>query len=272
MTTNLADKTHVEIPNDDFILAIRGCLSNDISPRTDEVRRSVVVRILEILCAHPVDGTDVVLVGYGRRRLLQLPQILRMSPRRRCRVENDLCSGEAERPPSLGEVSVITDIHADSTNGRIENGIAEIARLEVELLPEPFDLRNVHLAVDPEKFSIVVDDSRSVVEGSFVDTFVDGHDQHHPRFPGESDHPLNGRAVRDLLGLVVVAWILNRAEVRRVEYLLKTQDLRPLIGGLPRVLDILFDHGLPVTGPLRLHQGCTHDFAHGSTPLILTDG
>jgi hypothetical protein len=44
-------------------------------------------------------------------------------------------------------VAVIADVHADLADGRLEDRVAEVARAEVELLPEALDVRDVGLAV-----------------------------------------------------------------------------------------------------------------------------
>jgi hypothetical protein len=60
-------------------------------------------------------------------------------------------------------VAVVADIHADLAYGRLEDGIAQVARPEVELLPEALDVGNVGLAVLAEVGAVGVDDGRRVV-------------------------------------------------------------------------------------------------------------
>src|SRR5690606_41613850 len=93
-----------------------------------------------------VDGADEVLVGDGGRRLLQLPQVHRQAPAGRRRVEHDLGAGQAQGPPSLGEVAVVADVDADAADLGVEDRVSEVAGPEVELLPEPVHGGDVGLA------------------------------------------------------------------------------------------------------------------------------
>src|SRR2546423_13529003 len=88
-----------------------------------------------------------VLVGARGGRLLELPRVGGQAAARGGRVEADRGAVEPERPPALGEVPVVADVHADLTDGRVEHRVAQIAGPEVELLPKALDLRDVRLAV-----------------------------------------------------------------------------------------------------------------------------
>lgn len=72
------------------------------------------------------------------RGLLDLPDVVRVAGRRRGRVEDDLRSVcvEPGKAGALGEVSVVADVDADLGEAGLEDRIAEVARLGVELLPE----------------------------------------------------------------------------------------------------------------------------------------
>src|SRR5207245_6777394 len=52
-------------------------------------------------------------------------------------------AGQAERPPALGEVPVVADVHADPADRGVEDRVAHVARPEVELLPERSEERRV---------------------------------------------------------------------------------------------------------------------------------
>src|SRR5215207_5498607 len=161
---DLREEVHVEIAHDELGLVAVGGLADELAFGIDEVRRAVEVVLAEVLDADPVDGADEVLVGDRRRRLLELPEIGREATVRRRRVEHELGAVQAERPPALGEVAVVADVHADLAHGGVEHREAEVPRAEVELLPEPLHLRDVVLAVLAEVLPVGVEDSRGVVE------------------------------------------------------------------------------------------------------------
>jgi hypothetical protein len=52
-----------------------GDVADELALGVDEVARAVEVVVAELLDADPVDRADEVLVGHGRRRLLELPQV-----------------------------------------------------------------------------------------------------------------------------------------------------------------------------------------------------
>src|SRR5712691_11465479 len=144
---DLGELAHVEVADDDLIIGVARRRTDELPARVHEVGLAVEVVVAEWLDADPVDRADEVLVGHGGGRLLKLPQVRRQASRRRGRVEHDLRAGQAECPPALGEVPVVADVDADPPDGGVEDRIAEVAGPEVELLPEPLDLRQVVLAV-----------------------------------------------------------------------------------------------------------------------------
>ena len=74
---NLVDLVHVQVPDDDFLVGVGGRLADELAPWVHEVRRAVEVVVSVWLLADPVDRPDEVLVGHGRSRLLEIPQIHR---------------------------------------------------------------------------------------------------------------------------------------------------------------------------------------------------
>lgn len=140
-----------------------------------------------------------------------------------------------------------------------KTGQLAVARLEVVLLPEAFDLREVVFAVLAEVRAVGVDHRRGVVVEAGLLDLEDGDDDHHPGLPGEVPHPADGRPVRDGLGPAVVLRLLHLAEVGRVEHFLETDDLRALPGRLAGVLLMLGDHGFGVAGPGRLDECGAYD-------------
>src|SRR6185437_16486669 len=133
----------------------------------------------------PVDRADVVLVGDRGGGLLQTPQVRGKPARSGRRVEDDLGAGQAQGPPAFWEVPVVADVHADTADGRVEYRVAEVAWAEVELLPEPLDLRKMVLPVLPEVLPVGVDDRRRVVVQPRLLFLVHRRDDHHAVLPGD---------------------------------------------------------------------------------------
>src|SRR3954462_7277002 len=115
------DLVHVEGAHDQLRLERVADLADELALGIDEVALAVEVVVAELLDADPVDRPDVVHVGHRRRRLLEAPDVLRQAARRGRRVEHDLCPVEAERPPALGEVAVVADVHADLADRGVEH-------------------------------------------------------------------------------------------------------------------------------------------------------
>ena len=89
------------------------------------------------LASHPVDGPDEVAVGNGVGRLLQAPQVFRQSRHGGRGIENNLSAIQAEGTRPFREVAVVTNIHPYLANPGCEDRVSDVARPEVELLPEP---------------------------------------------------------------------------------------------------------------------------------------
>ena len=230
--------------------------------RIDEVALAVEVVVAERLDADPVDGADVVHVGDGGRRLLDAPDVLGQAAAGGRRVEHDLGAVEAERPPPLREVPVVADVHPDLADRRLEDRVAAVTGTEVELLPEPLDLRDVLLAVLAEVGAVGVDDGRRVVVQPGLLDLVHREHEHHPELLGHRLEPLRRRPVGDRLGVPVVLGVLHLAEVRAVEQLLEAHHLCPLSGGLPGRVLVLVDHRFLVARPIGLQQGGFHGGPH----------
>src|SRR5690349_8652867 len=140
---DLGQLCHVQVAHQHLVLVVRGGVPHQLPARVGEVRLAVEVVVAERLDADPVDRADEVLVGHRGGGLLQPPQVLRQAAAGGRRVEHDSGPGQAERPPALGEVPVVADVHADPPRRGVEDRVAGVARPEVELLPEALDLRNV---------------------------------------------------------------------------------------------------------------------------------
>src|SRR5687768_14387239 len=117
------------------------------------------------------------------RRLLESPEIFGKSCHSCRRIEHDLSAVQTERACTLGEMPVVADVHANTSERSIKTRITEIARPKIKLLPEAWvHVWNVVLAILAEVLSIGVDHRGGVVidPGQFL--FIDRHDDHHAVF------------------------------------------------------------------------------------------
>src|SRR5690349_11006954 len=183
---DLLDHVHVEGAHHQLVLVLAGRAADDLAARIDEVRRPVeLADVPRRLGADAVDRADEVAVGDRVRGLLELPQVLREARDRRRRVVDDLGAGEPERARTLGEVAVVADVRADRRVAGLEHRVAEVARLEEVLLPEPAGLRDVGLAVLAEVRAVGIDDRGGVVVDAGLLALVDRDDHHHLVLRGE---------------------------------------------------------------------------------------
>ena len=123
-------------------------------------------------------------------------------------------------------------------------------------------MRDVRLAVLAEVRPVPFDDCRGVVEEAVVFFLEDRHDQHHLRLLGEVHHRLRRLTVGDQLSDSEVLVILDLAEVRTVEEFLEAQHFGALLSRLTCVVGVLLDHGVDVSGPLRLDDRRPYDVCH----------
>ena len=257
------DLVHVEVADDQLGLVGVADVADELALRVDEVALAVEVVVADLgLDADPVDRPDVVHVGDRRGRLLDAPDVLAQAAVGGRRVEHDLGAVQAERPPALGEVAVVADVHADLADGRLEDRVPAVAGPEVELLPEPLDLRDVLLAELAEVGPVGVDDGRGVVVQAGLLDLVHRQHEHHPELLGHGLEALRRRAVGDRFGVVVVLRLLHLAEVRAVEQLLEAHHLSAVGGRLAGGLLVLVDHRLLGPGPVGLQQRCADGVHH----------
>src|SRR5580693_8388102 len=174
---DLGQLAHVQVADQHLVLVVGGGVAHELPARVHEVGLAVEVVVAERLDADPVDRADEVLVGHRGGRLLEPPQVLRQAPAGRGRVEDDPGAGQPERPPALREVPVVADVHADPADRGVEDRVAQVPGAEVELLPEPLDLRQVGLAVLAQVGAVRVDHGRGVVVQAGLLLLVHGHDQ-----------------------------------------------------------------------------------------------
>ena len=241
----------------------------------DEVALPVEVVGADVgLDAHPVDRPHEVAVGQRVADLLDPPQVFGQAAARGRRDEHHLGAVQAQRACALGEVPVVADVDPDLADRGLEHRVAEVARPEVELLPEPLHVRDVGLAVLAEVRAVRVDHGRGVVvdaRGLRV-LLVHRHHEDHAGLLGQVLHPLRRRPVRDELGVAVVLLVLHLAEVGAVEQLLEQHHLGALLGRLVREALVLLDHRLLVAGPARLQQRASDVSRHRSPPRRMRAG
>ena len=252
----------------------RLAVDEHLAARVAEVRLPVELADgPRLLGADAVDGADEVAVRHRVRRLLELPQVLGEPGHGGRRVEHDLGAVQAEHARALGEVAVVADVDADARELRLERRVPEVARLEIELLPEPGrHLRNVVLAVLAEVRAVGVDHGGGVVVHAVHLALVDRHDDRHAVLLREVLDQARRRAVGHGLGEVVPACRLLGAEVRPVEQLLEAEDLHLLARRFLdeaedlrklRVVDLVQRGRAAVEIEARLHETGTNDAGHG---------
>src|SRR5712692_5598446 len=178
------------------------------------------------------------------RALLELPKIIRVTLRGRRRNEDDFRAVKSKRPRPFRKVTVITDVDSDSRVSGLESGEAEIARREVELLPEARQaMRNVSLPVLAQILSIGVNHRRGVVVDAGHLLFVEWNNYYHLMLTSNFTHQLSRRPLGNSLDQVVPVRVLFGREVRPVEQFLQADDLHSALRGEVNHSDVLIDHG-----------------------------
>src|SRR5262249_29439007 len=149
--SDFRDHVQVEVGHDNLVFIAAG-LGDDLATGVAEVTLAVeLADVPGLLRAYAVDGADEISVGNGVRGLLQFPQVFRESGDGSGGIEHDLGAIESEDARAFGKVAVVTDVDSDGGVPGFEDGIAEVAGREIELLPEPgVDMGDVVLAVFAE--------------------------------------------------------------------------------------------------------------------------
>src|ERR1700676_2387328 len=159
-------RNHVEIEiRDQNLVLIAARLRDDLAARIAEVALAVeLADVPGLLGAYAINCAHEISVRHRVRRLLQLPQIFRESGNRGGRIKDDLRAVQTKDARAFRKMTVIANINSDRSMLGFENGIAQIARREVELLPESgMHVRDVVLAVLAQIASIRIND-RSRIE------------------------------------------------------------------------------------------------------------
>ena len=230
----------------------RAALADEVAARVDHLAGAVEVdrelAVLVVLESDPVRLQHEVAVRDRGARPLDLPEAVRQTGLGRVRVEHHVRAVQAELAPAFGEVPVVADVDADLADGGVEHRVAEVAGAEVELLPEPVQVRQVVLAVLAEDRAVGIDDDGRVVVHAGDVLLVDREDHDHVQLGGQLREALHDGSVGGL-GVAVVLLVLGDAEVRPVEELLEADHLRALGGGIPRELLVLVEHRVLVACP-----------------------
>src|SRR3954452_20802363 len=268
---DFADLVHVEVGDDEGVLIARRD-GEHLAARIAEV--ALAIKLADVprrFVADAVDRADEIAVRDGVRRLLELPEIFGESGHGGRGIHHDLGAGETKLARAFGEMAVVADVDADLRVGRLENGVAEVAGAEVELLPETgSNVRDVILAVLAEVGAVGVDDGGGVVVNAGFFFLVQRHDDDHAVLFRVLLHQLRGRTVGDFLDRVVPARALLGAEIRAGENLLHAQHLNArgagLVDVLERALGLRLANGVErfarVASKGRLDQTTSDDSGH----------
>ena len=201
---------------------------------------------------HPVDGGDEDAVGDGVGPLHGAPRVvlggpfgaaLGRVPADGARIDDEVRAAQRAQPGGLGKPLVPADQGADPREPRLEDGVAEVAGREVELLVVERIVGDVGLAVAAQQGAVGVDDRDRVVVDAGRPPLEDGNQQHDVEVGGEGGAPGGGRPGHRL-GELEVGRVLALAEVAGAEELLQADDL----GAPRRRLTDQADRGLDVGG------------------------
>ena len=133
---NFLNDIEVEVAHDQLLIVGAAQFSDELPLRIAEVALAVKVVIAMFLDADAIDGADIISIEDGVRSLLNAPKMLAQSARGRRRDEDHLGAVQAEGARAFREMPVMADINTDLADSGIEDGITEIARAEIEFLPE----------------------------------------------------------------------------------------------------------------------------------------
>src|SRR5262249_50845026 len=141
------------------------------------------------------------------------------------------------------EVPVVADVDADARVLRIESRKSQIARREIELLPEAGQaMRDVSLAILAKIPPVSVNHRRGVVINAGHLLFINWRDDHHPVLFGDLAHQLSRGPIRDTLDQAVPVRILFGGKIGAVEELLQANYLHALSGGVGYHRDVFLYH------------------------------
>src|SRR5918993_762398 len=274
---DLLDQAQIEV-SDDELLAVAAANRDDLPAWIAEVALAVkLADVPRCFVADSVDGADEVAIRDRVRRLLQLPEILGESRDRGRWIQHDLRAVQPEDAGAFGKVTVVADVDADASGGGVEHRVSEIARAEVELLPESWrHVGNMVLAVLAEIPAVRVDDRRRVVVDAGHLFFINRHHHDHAVLLRDLLHQADRRTIRDSFDHLVPAALLLGAEIGPVEELLQAQELH---AAAPCLLDerhVLVDHAaLDLVGAavernvgFDLYESAADDAVHGAPRAV----
>ena len=199
-----------------------------------------------------------------------------MTFRCRRRDEDDLRAVQPQGPRPFGKVTIITNVDADAGDLGFKSRKAEIARREVELLPESRQaMRDVRLAVLAQVRAVGVNHRRRVVVDAGHLFFINRHNHRHAMCARDLLHQPCRRALRDAFDQIIPVRVLLGGEVWAIEKLLQADDLHATAGGVFDHSHMLIDHSLldlfnRAFGRLAvgsLYESASHDSRHGQFSL-----
>src|SRR4029079_5907351 len=146
-----------------------------------------------------------------------------------------------------------------------------VAWCEIIFLVEERIIRDVHLPVHAEEFSVGVDDSCGIAIDTGGLSLENGNDQNHVQLLRDLLHSLD-RWSWNWLGDVEALALLRFAEVGSVEELLQADDLGTAGGSFPNAVSRAVDVGVGVGGHSLLDQSdsywCGHRDAKADTFML----
>src|SRR6266851_7617762 len=215
---NSLNLVEIQIGDEQFVLVAVG-LFDDFAARVAEV--AFAVKFADFpgsFGANAIDGGNEIRVGYRVSRLLEFPEIFREAGNGGGRVVDNFRSIEAEDARAFGEVTVVTNIYANSGVASLEDGVAGVPWREIKLFPEArMAMGNMVFAVFAEVATIGIDDGGGVeVDAGHFD-FVDRDNKNHLVFLSELLHGRDRGTARNPFGKFVPAGLLLGAKIRAVE-------------------------------------------------------
>src|SRR6185436_1239293 len=253
---HLSDHVEVDLVHQQLVLVVTR-LRFDLPARIDDVAGAVELTHTTrpgLFLANAIDGADEDAVGGGRGRLLQLPEILAQARDRRRWIDDVFGAVQRQRPPAFREVPVVADVNAELDVSRLEHRVAQVARLEEELLVETrIHLRDVGLSILAQVLAVGVDDRGGVVVHAGHRFLVDRNDHHHAIFLRVLLHELCGVAIGNRFGRRVPFAILAGTKVRLREDFLEAQYLHARGARPVDERNVRLEHAVPDL--LRTHGG-----------------
>ena len=153
----------VQVAHDQFFVVSAAQVADELALGIAEITLAVKVVIAVFFDADAIAGADIVGVEDGVRGLLDAPEMLAQSARGGRWNEDHFGAVQAQGAGAFREVAVVADVDADLAHGGIKDGITQVARAEIEFLPEAGQVRDMRFAVFAQVAAIGVDDDAAVL-------------------------------------------------------------------------------------------------------------